>query len=73
MCVCKVKLYKGLSSSLQQWGHLYCFEILGSTSIVIHSVNQRLLRNRPGSDAATSRDFLGERLQRAFTRANQLR
>ena len=33
---------------------------------------QRLLRNRPGSDTATSRDFLHERLQRAFTRANQL-
>ena len=36
---------------------------------VIHS----LLRNRPGSGAATSRDFLRERLQRAFTLANQLR
>ena len=43
---------------LHQWWHLYCFAILGSTSIVIHSVKQRLLRNRPGSDAATSRDFL---------------
>ena len=48
------------------------FAILGSTSIVIHSVKQRLLRNQPGSDAATSRDFLSERLQRAFTHANQL-
>ena len=38
----------------------------------IHSVKQRLLRNRPGSEAATSRDFLREKLQRAFTRANQL-
>ena len=57
---------------LQQWWHLYCFAILGSASIVIHSVKQRLLRNRPGSDAATSRDFLRKRLQRAFTRANQL-
>ena len=57
---------------LQQWWHLYCFAILGLTSIVIHSVKQRLLRNRPGSDAATSRDFLRERLQRAFTCANQL-
>ena len=27
---------------LQQWWHLYCFAILGSTSIVIHSVKQRL-------------------------------
>ena len=51
---------------------LCCFAILGSASIVIHSVKQRLLRNRPGSDAATSCDFLRERLQRAFTRANQL-
>ena len=59
-------------SQLQQFWHLYCLAILGSTSIVIHSVKQRLLRNRPGSDAGTSRDFLRERLQRAFTRANQL-
>ena len=55
-----------------KWWHLYCFAILGSTSIVIHSVKQHLLRNQPGSDAATSRDFLRERLQRAFTCANQL-
>ena len=41
----------------QQWWHLYCFAIIGSTSIVIHSAKQRLLRNRPGSDAATSRDI----------------
>ena len=34
---------------LQQYWHLYCFTILGSTSTVIHSVKQRLLRNRPGS------------------------
>ena len=40
--------------------------------MVTHSVKQHLLRNRPGSDAATSRDFLRERLQKAFTRANQL-
>ena len=57
---------------LQQWWHLYCFAILDSTSIVIHSVKQRLLRNWPGSDAATSRDFLRERLQRTVTRANLL-
>ena len=31
-----------------------------------------LLRNWPRSDAATSRDFMHKRLQRAFTRANQL-
>ena len=41
-----------------KWWHLYCFAILGSTSIVIHSEKQRQLRNRPGSDSATSRDFL---------------
>ena len=35
-------------------------------------LKQRLLRNQLGSDAATSRDFLRERLQRAFTRAKQL-
>ena len=35
-------------------------------------MKQRLFRNRPGSDAATSRDFLSERLQRVFTHANQL-
>ena len=57
---------------LQQWWHLYCFAVLGSTSIVIHSMKQHLLRNWPGSDAATSHDFLRERLRRAFTHANQL-
>ena len=30
---------------------------------LLHRVKQRLLRNRPGSDAATSRNFLRERLQ----------
>ena len=35
-----------------------------------HSMKQCLLRNRPRSDAATSCNFLRERLQRAFTRAN---
>ena len=34
---------------LQQYWHLHCFAILGSTSTVIHSVKQRLLKNRPGS------------------------
>ena len=34
---------------LQQYWYLYCFVILGSTSTFIHSVKQRLLRNRPGS------------------------
>ena len=52
---------------MQQRWHLYCFAILGSTSIVTHSVKQCLLKNHPGSDAATSRDFLHKRLQRAFT------
>ena len=57
---------------LQKLWHLYCFAILCSTSVVIHSMKQRLVRNRPGSDAATSCDFLRERLRRAFTRANKL-
>ena len=57
---------------LQQWWHMYCFAVLGSTSSVIHSVKQRLLRNWPGSDAATSCNFFHERLERAFTHANQL-
>ena len=35
-------------------------------------MKQRLLRNRPGSDIATSHDFLCKRLQRVFTRADQL-
>ena len=35
-------------------------------------MKQQLLRNWPGSDAATSGDFLCERLQRTFTRANHL-
>ena len=43
-----------------------------STSIVIHSVKQRQLRYQPGSDTVTSCNFLRERLQRAFTHANQL-
>ena len=57
---------------MQQYWHLYCFAILGSTSTVIYSVKQCLLRNQPKSDATTSHDFLRERLQRAFTCANQL-
>ena len=56
---------------LQQWWQLYCFTILGSTSIVIHSVKQRLLRNWPRSDTAISRDFLRKRwhslVQTSFT------
>ena len=39
---------------LQKFCRLYCFAVLGSTSKFIHSLKQRLLRNRPGSDAATS-------------------
>ena len=53
-------------------GGINCFQILGSAFIVIHSVKQHILRNQPRSDAVTSRDFLHERLQRAFTHANQL-
>ena len=48
------------------------FVLLRNSRFNFHSVKQRLLRNRPGSDAATSRDFLHESLQRAFTCANQL-
>ena len=39
--------------------------------IVIHSVKQRLLRNRPGSDAAITW-LLARKIKRSFTRANQL-
>ena len=48
----------------QQCWHSYCFAILGSTSIVTHSVKQRLLGNQPGSDTATSRakDYKGHSL-----------
>ena len=59
-----------ISHARQKW-HLYCFTVLRSTSIVIHSVNQRLLS--PEVAAATFRDFLRKRLGRAFTRANHLR
>ena len=43
---------------------LYCFTILRSTSIDIHSVKQHLLTNWPGSDAATScaKDYKGHSL-----------
>ena len=34
---------------MQQCWHFYCFTIIGSTSIVIHSVKQHLLRNQPRS------------------------
>ena len=43
-----------------------------STSIVIHSMKQRLLRNQSGSDTVTSCDILRKRLQRALICANQL-
>ena len=46
--------------------------VIFATAAVVAFVLQRLLRNRPGSDAATSHDFFREILQRAFTRANQL-
>ena len=39
---------------LQQYWHLYCFAILGSTFTVIHSVKQRPLRNRPGLKCAAT-------------------
>ena len=55
---------------LQRWWHLYCFTILGSTSIVIHSMKQCLLRNWPRSDTVTScaKDYKGHSLvQASFT------
>ena len=55
--------FPGNCCNCNSGGILYCFAIL-DTSVV---------RNRPGSNPATSRDFLRKRLQRAFTRANQLR
>ena len=50
----------------QKW-HLYCFAILGWTSIVIHKVKQRLLRNRPGSgswDQSFTKHYEGNSLVR---------
>ena len=41
--------FHGNFLQLQQYWHLYCFTILGSTSTVIYSVKQRLLRNWPGN------------------------
>ena len=67
-----IPFFPGNFCNLQQCWHLYCFAILCSTSIVIRSVKQRLFRNRRGSDGVTSHDFLSKRLQRAFTRANQI-
>ena len=55
---------------LQQWWHLYCFTILGLIFIVMHSMKQCLLRNRPWSDAVTScaKDYEGHSLlQTSFT------
>ena len=49
----------------QKW-HLYCFTVLGSTSNVIHSVNENLSEIGPEVAAATYRDFLRKGLQRAF-------
>ena len=61
-----VLLQQSLGCYLQRY--LYCFAMLGSTSIVTHSVKQRLLRNRPGSalrPLATSRakDYKAHSLQ----------
>ena len=43
--------FPGYFLQLQQQWQMHCFSILGSTSIVIHSVKQHLLRNQPGSDS----------------------
>ena len=51
------------------------FVLLCNSRFNFHCYTQceaNLLRNRPGNDAATTCNFLRERLQRAFTRANQL-
>ena len=60
---------------LQQYWHLYCFAILGSTSTVIHSVKQRRYSEIgpevPRCDLSRLTQFLRERLQSAFTLANQ--
>ena len=47
-------------------GILYCFESLGSTSFVIHSVNQRLLRNRPGSDSYNLLRLLAQKITKGI-------
>ena len=43
--------FPGYFLQLQQQWQMHCFSILGSTSIVIHSVKQHLLRNQTGSDS----------------------
>ena len=56
---------------LQQYWHLYCFTI----SFSFHCYTQREATPTQKSarkSAATSRDFLRERLQSAFTLANQI-
>ena len=65
-------LYPRLFLQLQQWWHLYWFAVLGSTSIVIHSVKQRLLEIGPKvtlRPLATScaKDYKGPSLQTSFT------
>ena len=53
--------------------HLYCFAILGSTSTVIHSVRQHLLKNQPGSalrplTTSCAKDYKAHSLQQtSFT------
>ena len=51
------------------------FVLLSNSRFNFHCYTQREAtptQNLPGRDTATSHDFLRERLQRAFTRANQL-
>ena len=54
---------------LQQYWHLYCFAILSNFTQREAMPIQKSARKC----AATSRDLLRERLQRAFTLANQIR
>ena len=65
--------FHGNILQLQQYWHLFCFAILGSSSTVIHSVKQRLLRNRPRSAlqplvTSCAKDYKGHSLvQTIFT------
>ena len=49
----------------QQW-HFHCFAILGSTSIDIHSVTQRLLRSQPGSGSCNLSWLLAQKIMKGI-------
>ena len=48
------------------WWHLYCFAILGSTSIVIHSMKQCILRNWPGSGSCDLSRLLVQKITKGI-------